>query len=70
LGRLFIYGCLYSSWTNPFYKNVLVHLYEWHNLLLLNDAKGMLMESHKKVMALIDTFSNDELFAKNTYQNK
>ncbi|MBR8792456.1 hypothetical protein IX295_001293 [Bacteroides pyogenes] len=87
-------------------RDVLVHLYEWHKLLLnwiesnragdakpflpepynwktypamnvefwekhqktsLIDAKNMLMESHKKVMALIETFSNDELFAKNTF---
>jgi hypothetical protein len=82
---------------------VLVHLYEWHQLLLnwinsnrygeaksflpelynwktypamnvefwekhqntpLIDAKMMLKKSHKNVMALIETFSNDELFAK------
>ncbi|GAE16462.1 ClbS/DfsB family four-helix bundle protein [Bacteroides pyogenes] len=87
-------------------RDVLVHLHEWHKLLLnwiesnragdakpflpepynwktypamnvefwekhqktsLIDAKNMLMESHKKVMALIETFSNDELFAKNTF---
>ncbi|MDR0232151.1 MAG: ClbS/DfsB family four-helix bundle protein [Dysgonamonadaceae bacterium] len=84
-------------------RDVLVHLYEWHQLLLnwindnrnsetkpflpepynwktyptmnvefwkkhqntsLIDAKKMLKESHKDVMALIETFSNDELFAK------
>jgi len=84
-------------------RDVLVHLYEWHNLLLncidanrsskitpflpepynwktypvMNvefwkkhqntpfiDASKMLKESHKNVIALIDTFSNDELFAK------
>lgn len=87
-------------------RDVLVHLHEWHKLLLnwiesnragdakpflpepynwktypamnvefwekhqktsLIDAKNMLMESHKKVMALIETFSNDKLFAKNTF---
>ena len=86
-------------------RDVLVHLYEWHQLLLnwvnanhrcgetkpflpkpyncktyqamnvefwkkhqntpLSDAKKMLKESHKNVMTLIETFSNDELFAKN-----
>ncbi len=84
-------------------RDVLVHLYEWHQLLIswittnrkgeakpflpdpynwktypamnvefwkkhqqtpLIDAKKMLCESHKQVMALIDTFSNDELFSK------
>jgi hypothetical protein len=84
-------------------RDVLVHLWEWHGLLLdwvsankngvpkpflpepynwktypamnvefwrkhqntpLTDAKNMLRESHNKVMALIETFSNDELFAR------
>jgi hypothetical protein len=30
----------------------------------LPDAKAMIKESHGKVMDLIETFSNDELFAK------
>jgi hypothetical protein len=85
-------------------RDVLVHLYEWHQLLLswindnqngkqkpflpepynwrtypamnvelwkkhqntaLADAKKMLKESHNKVMNLIESFSNDELFAAN-----
>ena len=84
-------------------RDVLVHLYEWHQLLLngvktnsnderkpflpepynwktyptmnvefwkkhqntpLEEAKAKLRESHKEVMALIEQFSNDELFAK------
>lgn len=87
-------------------RDVLVHLYEWHNLLLnwinanrngttksflpeqynwktypemnmafwvkhqdtsLIDAGRMLKESHMDVMAIIETFSNDELFTKNTF---
>ncbi len=87
-------------------RDVLVHLYEWHNLLLnwinanckgeqkpflpepynwktypamnvelwekhqntpLLDSKRMLKESHKKVISLIETFSNDELFAKQSF---
>ena len=87
-------------------RDVLVHLYEWHQLLLnwinancngkakpflpepynwktypamnvefwkkhqgtpLADAKKMLKESHKEVIALIETFSSDELFAKKTF---
>jgi hypothetical protein len=31
------------------------------------DAKRMLKESHENVMALIETFTNDELFAKNSF---
>lgn len=88
-------------------RDVLVHLYEWHNLLItwiksnnngvakpflpepynwktysemnvefwkkhqnttLIDAKNLFMESHKKVMELIDSFSNDELFAKGVFK--
>ena len=84
-------------------RDVLIHLYEWHQLLLhwveanqngvaqpflpapynwktygqmnqgfwekhqatsLEDAKKMLHDSHTAVMALADTFSNEELFTK------
>lgn len=84
-------------------RDVLAHLYEWHQLLLswiganrsgerkpflpepyswktypamnvelwkkhqhtaLADSKRMLKESHRAVMSAIETFSNDELFAK------
>lgn len=84
-------------------RDVLIHLYEWHQLLLnwvssnqggtpapflpepynwktygeMNvmfwekhqstpyaEAKAMLFESHQKVLALIEGFSNDELFEK------
>lgn len=84
-------------------RDVLVHLYEWHLLLLnwvkansngerkpflpepynwktyttmniefwkkhqntpLTEAKKILKESHQEVMDVIETFSNDELFAK------
>ncbi|MDR2928058.1 MAG: ClbS/DfsB family four-helix bundle protein [Cytophagaceae bacterium] len=87
-------------------RDVLVHLYEWHQLLLnwvnanrrgavqpflpepynwktygamnvefwkkhqntpLMEAKKMLNESHENVMILIETFTNDELFAKNSF---
>lgn len=86
-------------------RDVLVHLYEWHYLLLdwvqansngepkpflpepynwrtypamnvefwkkhqstsLTEAKTKLKESHKDVMALIESYSNDELFVKGT----
>lgn len=84
-------------------RDVLIHLYEWHQLLLnwatanrtgetkpflpapynwktypamnvelwkkhqntpYDASKTMLIESHAKVMALIETFSNEELFTK------
>lgn len=87
-------------------RDVLVHLYEWHQLLLnwinsnskgerkpflpepynwktysvmnvefwkkhkqtpLAEAKDKLKESHRQVMASIETFSNDELFAKGVF---
>jgi hypothetical protein len=88
-------------------RDVLVHLYEWHQLLLnwintnckgrqssflpepynwrtypamnvefwkkhqttlLTDAKDMLQTSHKEVMALIEIFSNDELFSQKSLE--
>jgi hypothetical protein len=87
-------------------RDVLVHLYEWHQLLLnwvksnqagiskpfipepynwktyqqmnagfwekhqntpYSQSKIMLKESHAEVMALIETFSNDELFSKKNF---
>ncbi|BFM10500.1 ClbS/DfsB family four-helix bundle protein [Simiduia litorea] len=87
-------------------RDVLVHLYEWHGLLMkwvksnlsggnqslipapytwktygdmnveffkkhqrtqLNDATKMLKKSHKQVLALIQGFSNQELFTKKYY---
>ena len=87
-------------------RDILVHLYEWHLMLLnwikdnssgehkpflpkpynwktyptmnvefwkkhqhtpLTEAKAKLKESHKDVMALIETFSNEQLFAKGVF---
>ena len=87
-------------------RDVLVHLYEWHCLLLnwirsntngkpvpflsapynwktypqmnivfwekhqstsYTDAETMLNKTHKEVMALIETFSNEALFSKGTF---
>lgn len=87
-------------------RDVLTHLYEWHQLLLdwvpsnmkgeekpflpkpynwktygkmneffwkkhqdtaLEDAKEMLEKSHKEVMKLAETFTNEELFSKGVY---
>ena len=87
-------------------RDVLVHLYEWHCLLLhwirsntngnpapflpapynwktypqmnvafwekhqntsYTDAETMLKKTHKEVMAIIETFSNEALFSKGTF---
>lgn len=87
-------------------RDILIHLHEWHNLMLawiannkagvhkpflmegynwrtygdmnmifwnrnqgvsLDKALEQLKESHKKIMNLIQTMSNDELFQKNVY---
>lgn len=87
-------------------RDILVHLYEWHQLLLqwvesnqdgiqkpfipapynwktygdmnvefwkkhqnttLEDAKCMLEKSHREVLNLAETFSNEELFSKGVY---
>lgn len=88
-------------------RDVLIHLYEWHQLLLnwvqasrngeekpflprpynwktygemnvffwkkhqntsLEEAKEMLEQSHREVMQLAETFSNEELFTKGVYK--
>lgn len=87
-------------------RDVLIHLYEWHRLLLhwvsanekggnepflpkpynwktygelnmffwkkhqnttLEEAKAQLEQSHKEVMQLAETFTNEELFSKGVY---
>lgn len=94
-----------AHWTrDKNLRDVIVHLYEWHQLLLnwvksnqngetksflpepynwktygqmnvefwtkhqttsYDDSKTMLRDSHKKVLDIIDRFSNEELFVKN-----
>ncbi|GFI18438.1 hypothetical protein IMSAGC009_03614 [Lachnospiraceae bacterium] len=88
-------------------RDVLIHLYEWHQLLLvwvssnkagedrpfipkpynwktygkmneffwqkhqntsLDEAKEMLDKSHSEVMALAETFTNDELFSREAFK--
>ena len=87
-------------------RDVLIHLYEWHQLLInwvdlnmkgkgkpflpepynwksygemniefwknhqdtcLEDSKTMLRDSHMKVMEIITSFTNEELFSKNSF---
>lgn len=88
-------------------RDILIHLYEWHQLLLrwvqsnqggekkpfipepynwktygsmnvefwekhqstsLEEAKGLLQESHAAIMELAETFTNEQLFSKGIYK--
>jgi hypothetical protein len=49
------------------YPDMNVEFWKKHQGTPLADAKEMLKESHAKVAALTETFSNDELFAKNSF---
>ena len=44
-----------------------VGFWKKHQSTSLEEAKAKLKESHKKVMTLIETLSNDELFAKDSF---
>ena len=97
-----------AHWTrDKNLRDVLIHLYEWHQLVInwvsknqkgvtssffpapynwktygelnvefwkkhqntnLEEAKEMLKQSHKKVLDLADTFTNEELFSKDVYK--
>lgn len=46
-----------------------VEFWKKHQTTSLIDSKEMLKTSHEKVMNLIETFSNDELFAKKSFGN-
>ncbi len=51
-------------------RDVLIHLNEWHNLVLnwvAAEAKKALQESHDKMMALIGRFSQEELFSRGVF---
>ena len=48
------------------YPAMNVGFWKKHQNTPLEEAKAKLRESHKDVMALIEQFSNDELFAKGT----
>lgn len=47
------------------YGNMNVVFWEKHQITPYTDAKAMLLDSHKQVLQLIHTFSNDDLFKKN-----
>lgn len=49
------------------YGEMNVIFWQKHQDTLLEDAKVMLNESHKKVMVLADQFTNDELFSKGVF---
>ena len=44
-----------------------VEFWKMHQQTPLADAKAWLKESHREVMTLIEAFTNDELFAKGTF---
>lgn len=45
-----------------------IEFWEKHQNTTLTDAKKILKNSHLKVMVLIETFTNDELFAKKIFE--
>ena len=49
------------------YPTMNVEFWKKHQTTPLTDAKKMLNASHAEVMGLIETFSNDELFAKQQF---
>jgi len=49
------------------YGQMNVGFFEKHQQTLLGDSIEMLKESHASVMNMIDSFSNDELFAKKSF---
>lgn len=49
------------------YPQMNVRLWEKHQNTPYTDAKTMLEKSHKEVVALIETFSNEELFTKGAF---
>ncbi|GHU90345.1 hypothetical protein FACS1894155_08590 [Bacteroidia bacterium] len=55
------------NWKN--YPEMNVEFWKKHQTTSLIDSKEMLKTSHEKVMNLIETFSNDELFAKKSFGN-
>jgi hypothetical protein len=84
LVHLFEWHQLLLNWTNvnrkgaqkPFlpepynwktYPQMNVEIWKKHQQTAYDDSKKMLKESHGEVMKLIETFFNDELFAKKQF---
>ena len=53
------------NWKN--YGAMNVEFWEKHQTTSYETARKLLAESHKQVMALADTFSNEELFSKGSF---
>lgn len=53
-----------EPYTWKTYSDMNVEFWKKHQTTLLDDAKTMLQDSHKKILDLIELFSNDELFLK------
>lgn len=49
------------------YGDMNIGFFEKHQRTSLEDAKEMLMRSHQEVLALADTFTNEELFSKKVF---
>ena len=49
------------------YPQMNVAFWETHQSTSYTDAEAMLKKTHKEVMALIETFSNEELFSKGAF---
>ncbi|MDE5678870.1 MAG: ClbS/DfsB family four-helix bundle protein, partial [Lachnospiraceae bacterium] len=50
------------------YGNMNVTFWEKHQNTTLEEAEKMLAKSHKEVISLAETFSNEELFSKGVYK--
>ena len=50
------------------YGDLNVEFWKKHQNTNLEEAKEMLKQSHKKVLELADTFTNEELFSKDVYK--
>lgn len=50
------------------YGNMNVEFWEKHQNTSLEEAKGLLQESHAAIMELAETFTNEELFSKGIYK--
>lgn len=54
------------NWKN--YQEMNIVFFERHQKTSLEKSKDMIKDSHKKILALIEKFSNDELFSKSYFK--